>query len=138
MKARLPDSAKVKDLSRGEIPVSEVVPGQVLVGYSIREKKLATVVVSSVQPIPIQPHFVFHLRPIGRLVLMYDTGVYTSAGPALASQAKDHLYGFCILKPRLLSVRPIDAVLEQFDSGVEIQWDTDVMLWSQGIVVGSP
>lgn len=138
MKALLPSSAVVKDLSAGEIPASQVVPGQVLVGYSIREKKMATVVVSSVSLLPVQPHFIFHLAPHGRVVLMYDTGVYTNGGPTPAHQVKNNLYGFCILKPHLLSVRPIDAVLEQFDSGVEIQWDTDVMLWSQGIVVGSP
>lgn len=137
MFARIPANATVKSTSRGPIPISELSATETLVGYDVKHRALREIVLCGYRRDETQAECYDFLMPAGKSLLCIDNIVLTVDGLVEVQKAPSHFYGFCILNPSRLSVRPFNMLLEAPQPTYYVEWLGDCMLWSEGILIGS-
>jgi hypothetical protein len=138
MKARLPNTALVKTWRRGEIPASQLEPLEQVIGYDARSKDVKILRVVSITPVGLRPVIALLLQNFRWVTLFDCTEANTARGLARIDSFPEAYMGYCVVNPKRMTLRiPEDLTEGGLAPGVILEWDSNDLLWSEGLLVGS-
>ncbi len=134
----LPYNAQI--IHNGKLFVNELVPGDLITGYDLRNKMLKSVSILEITPLEVAKKLLL-LQVYNKPVCFVDETVcYTPHGEKSLAERPINFIGFCRHNPKVLTLRTRLNVLDF--PGVTIpafllKWDSPDYIWSEGILVGS-
>lgn len=136
MKVILPYNAMV--IANGDFFVEGLKAGDLVRGYSYNEKKVVTMVLTSVTKLEPMPTVTMKCKDYKDILFSNQTKVLSLGGSSKCN-AVPFILSVCTKNPRKLNTFPVISA----DRGdpvatYELEWDNDdYYLWAEGIVVGS-